>query len=54
MGREFGQRYVEEFTPNVTRLVRSAMIVELDPITDCAAGTGEALEPLAVYALLFQ
>lgn len=25
MARKFGQRHVEEWTPNVTRLVRSAM-----------------------------
>jgi len=32
----------------------SPVVVECDPVTDCAAGVGKALEALAVNALLFE
>jgi len=41
LGRKFGQRHVEEFTPNVARLVRSAMSDEryCSFILDCLHDT---------------
>ncbi len=39
---------------HVQRLVRASVVIELDPIADGTACVGQALEPLAMDALLLQ